>query len=781
MLRCVRYELLKIFSRKLIPVLWGCLLLANGLLFCYEQRDSQPAYLQNREAARELEARYAAMPAKEAVAELEKICAVKDALYALNAIDRQQEPELIREQIAEIYRESPQLGGMPEARTAEELTALLPLYDSLYRQYAWAAEYPAYLDYVQEQAETMQRVNIFGGAESFSGRNAAKTATDFEKCRGLPVTVGNDRYLEAVNAFRAVDLLAVLFLLAVTSILFLEEQENGQTRLLRSTRNGRLTTAWAKLAAGMLLAAACVLTFYAEVLLLSGVFYGFPEWGRWVQSIRSFRECSVPLTVIQYLLLFLLQKGAGCALLVLAFAFLTLLFRSGKLAYLAAALTGGAEFLCCRLLHPASLFNPLKFLNIFYILNPARIYTEYVNLNLFGQPVGIRGGLAVFCAAGAALLIGGVCFLTLHPPEWRWRGLSVRHRPHPERGSTSLLFQEFYRVVFTGRGIFVWLAAAVLIFAWCRELPVISMNYQQAVYKQYITRFAGELTPEKAEEIEAVEEDFQNLSQEFAKLQAAYAAGEISREQYEEETCAWQYFSAQRRDFRAFYTQCLQVRALADRGITPVLLDKTSTAYLFESKKRGALSFAVMVVLLLLAVLPMGGSGENMRRLICSTARGRSALFGRQMGLAAGFSALMAAGRWGPVLWDQQRQYPICCWDAPVQNLEPYMELDIPLTVGSLLALWIGMQLLGAVVYGGWFLIFTQMSGRPTVGALAGLLLIAVTWGGSALFPQLSFLNPAAVYCPLSPLMLRFWPVCCLALLGEFALALLAGRSLCKK
>ena len=176
------------------------------------------------------------------------------------------------------------------------------------------------------------------------------------------------------------------------------------------------------------------------------------------------------------------------------------------------------------------------------------------------------------------------------------------------------------------------------------------MNYQQAVYKQYITRFAGELTPEKAEKIEAVEDDFQNLSQGFAKLQAAYAAGEISREQYEEETCAWQYFSAQRRDFRAFYTQYLQVRALEERGITPVLLDKTSTAYLFESKKRGALSFAVMVVLLLLAVLPMGGSGENMRRLICSTARGRSALFGRQMGLAAGFSALMAAGRWGPVV-----------------------------------------------------------------------------------------------------------------------------------
>ena len=118
---------------------------------------------------------------------------------------------------------------MPEARTAEELTALLPLYDSLYRQYAWSAGYPAYLDYIQEQAETMQRVNIFGGAESFSGRNAAKTAADFEKCRGLPVTVGNDRYLEAVNGFCAADLLAVLLLLAVTSILFLEEQENGQT------------------------------------------------------------------------------------------------------------------------------------------------------------------------------------------------------------------------------------------------------------------------------------------------------------------------------------------------------------------------------------------------------------------------------------------------------------------------------------------------------------------------------------------------------------------------
>lgn len=781
MLRCMKYELLKIFSRRLIPLLWAGSLLISGLLFCYTQRNSQADYFQNREAARELETRYAAMPEEEALEELNTIRSYQDALALLSTLQPQQDPEAIRAWVASIYAENPGLDDFLQIWDLEEISALLPLYSGLQQRYAWETEYPAYLDYVQEQAEIMQKVNIFGGKDSFPGRSAAKTAVDFQKCRGVSVAVGNDRFLEAVNSFKAADLMAALLLLAVTSILFLEEQENGQTRLIRSTPKGRITMAWAKLAVGVLLAAACALMLYGEIFLLSGILYGPPDWGRMVQSIRSFRECCVPLTEGQYALLFLAQKAGALALLTLVFAFLMQLLRSSKLAYLAVALGGVAEYLCYRFLHPASILNPLKFLNIFYILDPARLYTVYANLNLFGRPVDLFASIPIFCAASAVTLTTGFGLLTRYPPQWVWGGLSIRRNPHPERGNTRLLLQEAWRSLFTGKGILVWLLAILMAASWCRQLPLVSMSYKEAVYKRYITRFAGEVTPEKALEIEAVNTDFKNISQEFSRLQSAYEAGEISKEAYEKEMESQQFFQAQQQDFFLFYHQYQRVSFLSSRGITPVLLDKSSTDYLFDSGQRDSVTFVVMAVLLMLAVLPMGSGGESMLRLVHSTPKGRAALSARRMVLAAVFSVLMAAGRWGPTLWDLRRQYPITFWDAPIQNLEPYMALDISMTVGGLLALWIALQLAAAAVYGEWFLVFTQLSQRPTVNVLSGMLLLAATFGCLTSLPGLFFLNPAAAFSPLSPQMLAVWPVCLLLLLAEAAGACLTGMVICKK
>lgn len=99
----------------------------------------------------------------------------------------------------------------------------------------------------------------------------------------------------------------VLIFLAVCAV-FLKDREQGITPLLFSATGGRGRLFTAKIALTFALTALLALLFIGENCLIGALRYGLGDLTSPIQSVIGFYTCNLPLTVGQYLTLFVLVK-----------------------------------------------------------------------------------------------------------------------------------------------------------------------------------------------------------------------------------------------------------------------------------------------------------------------------------------------------------------------------------------------------------------------------------------------------------------------------------------
>ena len=759
MLRCMKYECCKLFGHPVIGILWVVLLVLNSMGLAINETTQQTVWFENRSLAADIEARYAALPPREAAEQLKDWCS-HDELIAYAAWTRdgapQGEAQTQLDLLLEMY---PDLPDLLEEIDPGYYYDTYALYTDLYSRYQWLEEYPAYLQQVQLQAEQMQATTLFSAENSFSLRNSQKTAQDFAACAGIELRVGNDRFLTAVNQWRGADILALVLLLMVVFFLFLEEQENDVFRLVRATPNGRTTTAAAKLMTGCLFALAIALTFSAGTMLTAGVLYGAPDWGRSVQSIRSFRGCTLFLTEGSYLICFLVQKLLAFLAVALVVACLVAFLKSSKLVCVAGVLVAAAEAGFYVFLHPASVGNALKYLNLLFLLDPAAVFTEYVNLNLFGRAVSVRPVLCGACGV-FFLLLGGVFLRQYARPARLSLPVAVRGAAPglPALKTAGLFRQETRRILLSGRGLLIWGLAAALVLGWCVQLPIVHPDFDLAVYRHYLHQVEGILTTETADTIEGWEQMFASIPPQAQALQEQLESGQITAEEYKARTVALESLSRQSKGFHLFCSQYDRVVLLEAQGLRPALIDTTSEEYLLNNPTRDVISGAGMLLVLMLLILPIAGEDTALSRLLCATKNGRK-LWRLRVAITLVFSVVLVILKWIPVVWDMQRQYPIEAWDAAIQSLESYMNCTAGLTILQLLLFWGAAQLLSCAFYALCFFAVTKRLGRASLSLPVNILII---FAGLAalLLPAdvLDLFNPASGFVAPGSAMLEHAP-----------------------
>lgn len=778
MLRCMKYECCKLFGHPVIGILWVVLLVLNSMGLAINETTQQTVWFENRSLAVDIEARYAALPPQEATDQLKDWCS-HDELIAYAAWTRdgapQDEAQTQLNLLLEMY---PDLPDLLEEIDPGYYYDTYALYTDLYSRYQWLEEYPAYLEQVQLQAEQMQATTLFSAENSFSLRNSQKTAQDFAACAGVELRVGNDRFLTAVNQWRGADVLALVLLLMVAFFLFLEEQENEVFRLVRATPNGRTTTAAAKLMTGCLFALAIALTFSAGTMLTAGVLYGAPDWGRSVQSIRSFRGCTLFLTEGSYLICFLVQKLLAFLAVALVVACLVAFLKSSKLVCVAGVLVAAAEAGFYVFLHPASVGNALKYLNLLFLLDPAAVFTEYVNLNVFGRAVSVRPVLYGACGV-FFLLLGGVFLHQYARPARLSLPVAVRGAAPglPALKTAGLFRQETRRILLSGRGGLVWGLAAALLLGWCVQLPIIHPDFDLAVYRHYLHQVEGFLTTETADTIEGWEQMFASIPQQVQDLQAQLESGQITSEEHKARTVALEALSRQSKGFQLFCSQYDRVVLLEAQGLRPALIDTTSEEYLLNNPTRDVISGAGMLLVLMLLVLPIAGEDTALSRLLCATKNGRK-LWRLRLVITVFFAGVLVILKWLPVAWDMLRQYPLAEPGAAIQNLLTYREVNACFTILQLLVFWAAAQLLACIFYALCFFCLIRSLGRPSLSVPACILLGGSSLAALALPSDLPDLfNPAAAFLAPSGAILEHAPAYLLLQAALAAAALLwAGK-----
>lgn len=573
----------------------------------------------------------------------------------------------------------------------------------------YQAGYAEYLSGIQSQAERLAQISIFGDKNSFSNRNILKTAADFTVLEGVSLEFVNGYGLELWLGFAPADFIFVGGIIVIV-LGFLEERKKGLWSVVRSCPGGRIGLGISRLLILALGSVLCTLLFSALPLAVSLMLNGKCDFGAALQSLPSFKTCTLNITISQWLCLyFTLKVFSGIAIGLVIWCVLgTVTNPQFSLSVLAGFLV--LEYGLYKLLPVQSFANVLKYFNIFSYIHLSSLYTDYLNINLFGQPIGIRG--LMLCALPILLIL-----LTV------W-ALCIQAKRYPE-GNRDILgalairknaILDIFRTRLTMGG---WELYKAFVFGFCAVIVVViiilggSLRYNvyihepDAWYRAYLKDCEGKITQETEEYFVIAREN----AGENAEL--LHALSRLEREVSDTKTRA------------------------ENGGFEPWIVDEKvyNSYYGEESVDRQRLNGLIAIVFVIFLTAGIGAyeKQSGVTFIVKSTQNGRGSLMARK----AATSAVMAAIVWANIYLREliiflSEEKPVTL-GAAVQNLPSLADFPLKITLGQYIVILYGARLIMLILTGlivlaiGSLCKNVLMSYIINVGALAfpGLLVVS--------------------------------------------------------
>lgn len=570
--------------------------------------------------------------------------------------------------------------------------------DNLLQQISYLSGYGDYLASIQANRESMLSFSIFNDPNSFSSRNIIKTAEEFGGLKGVSLELGADGAVDSFLGFAMTDyiLLAVLALICIS---FLEERKKGLWSVVHATPHGRLTLALRRMGILFGVSAASVLLLYGTNLVLGFSLYGgLDDLGRAAQSVETLGKLPVLCTVGQFLIQYILLRIASAFLIALLLWLLLTAINNVKYTIIVAAGVLATEYSLYTFLPVQSFLNLLKYFNIFTYISLSDLYTNYLNIDLFGFPLGIRS-ISQIALLPLGLLAAAIC-IAVHCHKKPAAGkdllgrIAYRLNSLTDKGlrHLHLLGMELHKTLFIQKGIVVVILFVYLVVGLSFAATVPVNSAAEAAARQYTAELEGEIT----------DSTFQRMDEIQAGLDEAIAAFDTAKEQYERGEIEYPQFDIYAREGEAAKTKLDGLRSVRERaqalreqgaqkGFASWLVEDAPYQSVYgkpaqENQQKAAL-VSLLTLVLLLAGCMAYEEQSGMANLLASTGRGRNTLLRRKMALAA----ILTTGIWAVVYGLEFHAflggYTSGTLRAPVQNLSMLENFPLPCSIGGFLIL----------------------------------------------------------------------------------------------
>jgi hypothetical protein len=760
-MKLIGYEWWKIGTKRLLYWFVPLLLVGNVWLYVQEQFRTHRDLIAYKSDYMQLVQELSQVSVEEAAGILEKRSI---RLLALTLMRDQGHPAF-RSQLEDLLAEHPELleilADDPYRHDEEQLRKDRFLTYLLSERVQAILTYDDYLEGIRQQAETLQSVSIFQDAHSFAYRNIRRTPEDFRHLRGIPLQLGPDDGVVSVARHRAADLFAAAAVFLLCTYLFLHEKET--LPLTRVTARGRVPVIAAKLAVLIASTIALSALFYGSTLLAARHLYGFGDLGRYIQSIAAFQQSNLLMTVGQFLAALFAVKTVALMLLALIVAALAVFFHRPGAVYLCAAAFLGASGIAYTTIHPFSYLNGLKYINLFAFFDGFRLLGEYRNLNVFGYPFD-RIRISAACA-GLLFLVLTVLAVWLYAHRFPsgadgvlqrlWLAMKGRLLVR-YRYSIRIWSHEWFKALAAARGYPVLIIAAAIGYSFL-EFDELRLSHDDAVYSRYIKELAGPYTEEKMNWIMAEQAAIADVPLQMLRLKQDLEAGRITYSDYLIKENELQAYAAKNKALERVLEQAMHLQHLQQtKGITGSFVSELATAYLFEHRLReqfNALLFAALLLLFLSPVFPMDYR-QGMIRVIRATDKGKFPLFLCKLAIGPVAALTLMALLYAPAYWNGIHLYAFTQWDAPIQSVRLYGEVDLPLSIGGFVVLVNGLQLAGGVIMAVCALALSVFVRRQALvlflGAAVFLTPILLDWIGLTFVTPLSFNKAFFLYSALA-------------------------------
>ncbi len=552
--------------------------------------------------------------------------------------------------------------------------------NNLLSQTDYLTGYGDWLENIQKNKDNLLTFSIFNDPNSFSGRNIIKTADEFEKLQGVELTLGTDGAVDSFMSFRLTDYFLLLMLLLI-GLSFLEERKAGLWSVVHAAPNGRFKLAIRRTLILFGTSVVGVLLLYGTDLALGFSLYGgFGDLGRAVQSVETLGRLPMLTTVGGFLARFFLLRIAAAFLVSLLLWLMLTAINNVKYTIIVAASVLVVEYGLYTFLPVQSAFNIFKYFNLFTYISLSDLYTNYLNIDIFSYPLGIRS-ISQLALIPLCLILAAVC-VYVHCHKKPAAGHDLLGRVAYGINSVTdkflrrlhLFGMELHKTLWIQKGVVIAALLVYVVFGLSYTVSIPIMSSAEQAAKQYTTQFAGPVTDDTFARMDAEQTLLNNAIAAHKDAQAAFDAGLIEYpelDKYAREASTAQTKSEGLSKVRS-RAQELRDKGAAE-GFAPWLVDETPFESVYGARAEANQQKAALVAVLALTLLLAGSMAyerqSGMTYLLRSTARGRGALVLRKLLLAAGMTTLVWAVVYGMEVYALLSGFDNPAWSAPAKNL----------------------------------------------------------------------------------------------------------------
>lgn len=269
------------------------------------------------------------------------------------------------------------------------------------KQETYIESYPQFLSGMKQRVEMQKKLEIYE-ADSYASRNLEKSYEDYQGLSGIRLEKGNNYGIEVYSGYHMGIFFVFCFLLISVYYMVYEERGKGLFLLTKGTKNGHAVFVARK---GLVLCMVCGIYTLAQELITIALFaywYGFGNLQRSIQSVPQFRNCPYRINIWMAVVG---QTGIRILVAVVLTAVVYLIgicIRNEVLALVLSAGILGLLYISSTVFSLYGSVNGVRCINPFFVWSIDNTFGTYLNLNLFGFPVGKNVAAA---AMGLAVVV----------------------------------------------------------------------------------------------------------------------------------------------------------------------------------------------------------------------------------------------------------------------------------------------------------------------------------------------------------------------------------------
>lgn len=573
--------------------------------------------------------------------------------------------------------------------------------NNLLTQVQYLTDYAEWLNTIQQNKDKMLSFSIFNDLNSFSGRNILKTAEDFEKLQGVDLSLGADGAINALMSFELTDYFLIIILLLFGTA-FLDERKKGLWSVVHTAPNGRLRLAIHRMLILFGVSAFGVLLLYGTNLVIGFSLYGgINDLGRAMQSVELLGKLTVPDSLGAFLVHYILLRIAAAFLVSLLLWLLLIAVNNVKYTIIVLAGVLLAEYSLYFFLPVQSVWNGLKYFNLFTYISLSDLYTNYLNIDLFSYPLGIRS-ISQLALLPLCLLLAAVC-------------ISTHCRKKPAAGKDLLgcvaygvnsitdrvlwhlrLFgMELHKTLWIQKGVAITALFVYLAFGLSFAIDIPAAPPAESATRRYTTELAGEITEDTFDRIDSIETELDQTIADYESAKIAYKDGKITQTQLNVYVYNAATAQSNKEGLVKLRSRAKELRDYGtNKGFTPWLFEESPYKGTYGEEAKSTQQNAALVAMLTITLLLAGSisyeTQSGMNYLLASTQRGRKTLFRRKIGIAALVTTIVWAVTYGLEFHAFLNVCDTGTFVASVQNLSMLKNFPIVCSIGTFL-IWVYM------------------------------------------------------------------------------------------